>query len=296
MSNMNPITTRQLLTAPVHGIVLPNGIQLNDKRKKDGTSVGKVLSAGTRLNISITPSKYDTSDAWKELLSLDTYSDDATLSLNMQKKPRWLKGTHPNLNYRGNSINRTKLWLQQQTDKVLIYSYTGFQYSVAQATADLKLLPCTNALANDMKLSCPGNHWIVTKYVDGKDAIGMHSDKTRNWEKDSSFHVVKFGDPRRFVVQMNDEAETVVFDMKLPAGTSIVCDMYTNSVTKHGVPTSDESVGVSGSIVSRSIETALSVDAFEKRLVKAASDKVRRQQMKAQKNTNGSMQKKRKRC
>jgi hypothetical protein len=173
---MNPLTSKQLLSTPVHGIVLSNDIKLNDKRKKDGTitSVGKVLSAGTRLNISITPSKYNTADAWEELLSLDTYSDDATLSLDMQQKPKWLKGTHPNLNYRGNSINRTKLWLQQATDKVLIYSYTGFQYSVAQATADLKSLPCTNALANDMKLSCPGNHWIVTKYVDGNDSIGMH--------------------------------------------------------------------------------------------------------------------------
>ena len=159
---------------------------------------------------------------------------------------------------------------------MFIYNYTGFQYNVAKATFDLGMLPKTNALANEMKKNCDGNHWIITKYNDGNDSIGLHFDKTVNWDKDSSFHVVKYGAARRFQIVLNNAEETVLFDMKLPAGTSITCDMFANSVTKHGVPKTNEEVGVSGSIVSRSIRTVMYLDKYMQKCTQCEKQKAKR--------------------
>ena len=116
----------------------------------------------------------------------------------------------------------------------------------------------------------------MTKYNDGNDSIGLHSDKTLNWHENSSFHVVKYGAARRFQIVLNDAEETVLFDMKLPAGTSITCDMFANSVTKHGVPKTDEEVGVSGSIVSRSIRTVMPLNKYIQKCTKCEKQKAKR--------------------
>jgi len=217
------------------------------------------------------------------LSKLDTYNDNDTLILNFNNKPKWLEGSHPNLNYRGRAINRTKLWCQEDTDGILIYNYTGFQYAVAQATFNIKKLEELYNLANEMKKTTNANHWIITKYKNHDDSIGLHSDKMKNWHDNSSFHVVKFGVPRRFLVVLNDINETVLFDMYLPEGTSVKMNMDTNRITKHGVPKEVNICGESGSIVSRFIKTKLSISDFEKKLSKSKLAKKKRLDKKCEK-------------
>ena len=200
------------------------------------------------------------------------------------------------MKYRGNAIKRQKIWLQDCNDKIRIYNYTGFQYNVANATValDQTNLEATKKLVKEMKDECDGNHWIITKYENGKDNIGAHFDKTGDWEDNSYFQVVKFGTPRRFQIFLRDKIikkvqaknrkgqlkhnkngfpimkeeviakPTLVFDKILPPGTMIKLSMSANLRTRHAVPEM-ENVGRSGSIVSRMIKTTLTLKELEKK-------------------------------
>ncbi len=268
---MNKFTRKELLSENINNIILNKDYIL-----KDNT----ILKKGFKLNINIEISKYNVESIWDDLCKLDTYNVNEKLNLDFNNNPKWLSGSHPNLNYRGRSINRTKLWCQEDTDGILIYNYTGFQYAVAQATFNIKKIKKIYDLANEMKKKTNGNHWIVTKYKNHNDSIGLHSDKMKNWYANSSFHVVKFGVPRRFLVVLNDKNETVLFDMYLPQGTSIIMDMFTNKITKHGVPKNENECGESGSIVSRFIKTKLSIEKFNKKLYQSELNKKKRKEKK----------------
>jgi alkylated DNA repair dioxygenase AlkB len=260
-------TSKQLLCEEIKFIELFSDVVLKN---------GDFLAKGTKLNIQINPGEYDVETAWQKVLALDTYDVEEKLSLDFEKHPKWVSGKHPNLNYRGRAINRTKLWCQEKTDSIFIYNYTGFQYAVAQATFNIHKIAELTCLVEKMKKKCDANHWIVTKYEDNEDSIGLHSDKTKNWEKGSSFQVVKFGCQRRFQVVLNDSEETVIFDMFLPSGTSITVDIYANSVTKHAVPKEDKKCGISGSIVSRLIKTVMTIPEFEKKVEISRDNKKKR--------------------
>jgi len=278
------LTTKTLLVEPLEGITLKNKVQLKSSKQNGKIIAGEILKAGTKLNIQIVPNKYDVDGVWDELQSCGKHSDSEFLKLDFKKKPKWVSGSHTSLKYRGNSIGRTKMWFQEVDDRMFIYNYTGFQYGVANATSLVSNLPQTRSLVEQMKASSNANHWIATKYEDENDSIGLHSDKTKNWVKNSSLHVVKFGHPRRFQLVLNDEQETVLFDMVLPSGTSVVCDTFANSVTKHGVPRCAGQVGVSGSLVGRSIETDMRLEEFQKKVERCMDDKRKRKLAKEKKN------------
>jgi hypothetical protein len=78
--------------------------------------------------------------------------------------------------------------------------YTGWQWAVAKGTYRLGAVPALQALVDalDAKLGLAHahNHWIVTRYEEGKDNIGLHSDKDKDWADGSAFAVVKLGAPR----------------------------------------------------------------------------------------------------
>jgi hypothetical protein len=42
------------------------------------------------------------------------------------------------------------------------------------------------------------NAFIITRYNSGQDCIGFHSDKTKDFAKDSVFVVIKLGESRPF--------------------------------------------------------------------------------------------------
>ena len=110
------------------------------------------------------------------------------------------------------------------------------------------------------------NHWIITKYKDENDNIGFHSDKDRDFEEDSFIVVVKLGAPRLFEFQFSGQKP--FWSKKLEEGTAVFMKAKNgndaNSLIQHGVPSMKEPIGVSGSIVSRSIETVVPWDMVHK--------------------------------
>ena len=182
------IKTRPILTRKVHQPKMVNiknalclDVGLRDQKLLTEEVHGVYLPDGTKLNgVDIVPFEFkgEANMAWKELLSLPSYEDSESIkseqisSLNVNAK--WVNGSHPALNYRGNAIKRSKIWLQERSDTFFRYGYTGWQWKILYATACLpsgsKNLPCTRHLVQKMQsgpLGCDSNHFIVTKYETG---------------------------------------------------------------------------------------------------------------------------------
>jgi len=110
------------------------------------------------------------------------------------------------------------------------------------------------------------NHFIITKYKNEKDNIGFHNDKDRDFEPGSWVVIVKFGEARKFEFQYEDKT---FWSKKLDAGTAIFLNYETNRIIKHGVPDMKEKVGMSGSVVTRSIKTVIPWDTVHKNIEKS---------------------------
>eukprot|EP00943_MAST-04B_sp_MAST-4B-sp1_P007771 g7771.t1 len=272
-------------------------------------NIEKIEFRGKVYNVKIQVGKYKNlvDNSFAELLRLPSYKDSEEIVCSLDKDgklsgkdAKWVRGQHPALRYRGNALRRHKVWFQQNDEGFFAYKYTGWQKKVLNATfkIDKKVFPYTTKLVNEMKKTCSQNHWIATIYEDGNDYIGMHSDKTRTWKEGSNFQVVKWGCPRIFQVALKDHEDvdkcTILFRKTLLAGTSVTVDMKTNEITRHGVPIMDDnSVGVSGSIVGREIETFISFEESKKMIEQAKKDQLKRRVLKACKN-NVNRKKKRK--
>ena len=254
---------------------------------------------GKDYNIHIHVGKYkkDVDKCFKELLELKSHKDNEDIDVGLDKNGKlsainaaWVRGSHPALHYRGNALKRHKVWFQQYNEGFYTYKYTGWQKRVLNATfkIDKKLFPKTSSLVEKMKATCSQNHWIATMYENGNDYIGMHSDKTKTWKKGSNFQVIKWGCPRIFQMTVKDNPDvekcSMIFRKVLPAGTSITVDMEANEMTRHGVPVMDDkSIGLSGSIVGRDIETLISFEESKKMIEQAKKDQLKRRALKNKK-------------
>jgi hypothetical protein len=249
----------------------------------------------------------DVKELWASLLACDTQDAGKAIDFN-PSYPRWIPGNHTDLHYRGNDIARHKMWFQQDPTSYRKYSYTGWNHSIAKATYNTKVVPLLDQLCNKSLFEKKHNQWIVTKYEDENDCIGLHSDKTHTWEEGSCFSVIKLGDTRPFQfsnkvpVIDDDSGEQVVksgkpefrdevfWQQDLKAGTAVIVGMQTNELVKHGVPKSDAPVGKSGSIVGRSIKSTLTWDAVMKKSDKLYAVREKRK-LKQMEETMGKMQK-----
>ena len=168
---------------------------------------------GTKMHAYVIPDflqvlGYCPETVWGTLNSVPTISDDTETFWG--ETPAWTAGTHPALNYRGNAIKRTKQWFGDLSAGIPVYKYTGWQHAITRMTRPYTplleeirtkiqaTLPTFLSQANAPDFHCDFNHAIVTKYNDGDDNIGAHSDKEHTFEMDSYFLVIKFGDTRDF--------------------------------------------------------------------------------------------------
>jgi len=204
---------------------------------------------------------------------------------------QWVTGTNVNLRYRGHELRRRKIWAQSGAveDGVLVYSYTGFTYPVANATSnweDSEVLDGMsrkmNAFLSNWSPEAPQmNHLIVTAYDDGSHNIGWHYDKVRSLADDGWIAIVKLGPAsRRFALRRrakeNEDQEKmpVLFDEIVPAGTLILMNIATNIATQHSVPIAPrEDIGLSGSIVWRAIKTVVTQAELRKKVSKTEKDR-----------------------
>ena len=201
-------------------------------------------------------------------------------------KIQWISGDNKALMYRGNTLKRAKIWLQRgDPEKVGYrrYYYTGWQWKVLPATADVakcaEIAPIADAYdAFADKIGAQrANHYIATQYADGEHNIGFHSDKPHDLAASgedglSLITVVKIGDcARPFAVRnfpaKGTKPEAPFFLEKVEPGSAILMTMEANLKTQHAVPPVDEA-GPSGSIVFRTITKTVSMAETAKELRK----------------------------
>jgi hypothetical protein len=195
-------------------------------------------------------------DIFQDIMELDSYSDEDVLVPNDGWNPKLLPGSHRALNYRGNPIARSKIWLQcDYDDGMLRYRYPGWQWRVSMAQMRMESIPSIDHATKRLNELMPGNfkinHAVITVYKDCKDNIGLHSDKTDDFNPGTGFIVMKLGSSRRF--QFSDLDGNIIYDKRLDSGTAVLVGADANIGTKHGVPKDLACSGVSGSIVWRSI-------------------------------------------
>ena len=154
------------------------------------------------------------------------------------------------------------------------------------ATCDITAMPgSTQTLVQEVNEKMPESikmdHFIGTVYIDGEDNIDDHSDKQSSFAENSWFLVIKFGASRPF--EFKDLDGRCFFHEELPAGTAIwVKGSTANLQTTHGVPYVNEkypladgstTVGVSGSLVFRSIATIIPWEQVHKEALASQKDK-----------------------
>lgn len=231
------------------------------------------------------------------LLKYRKHPDDVPLEFNKKgDDPYWLSGKHKSLNYRGNALKRSKMWLQKDYKKgFLKYGYTGWQHSVSYAAKDIKYvkeISKLNSKLNKDITSPQMNHWIATLYKDGDDYIGFHSDKKQDFVDNSYFIIIKLGAQRVFEFRLkpnNTNDKVIPFYKKvLNQGTAIFVrvncmELDSNSIVQHGVPQQKEHIGISGSLVGRSIKTIIKWDDVHKNIKKSELSKKKSKEKKSKK-------------
>lgn len=210
----------------------------------------------------------DPRDIWSALLALPSWPSDREIPFRPDGgDPHWINGNHRALKMRGHELRRSKIWCQTgYADGLRRYGYTGWQWRVANATHAVECIPRLNLFAARLNAGMirsghrPHNHFIVTRYDDGADNIGYHSDKDADFAEGSYFVVIKLGPARDFAFR--EPGATVPFwTRELAAGTAVFVRCKApgaaNDIVQHGVPPTSAAVGVSGSIVSRCIDTLI---------------------------------------
>ena len=208
-------------------------------------------------------------------------------------------------------------------DNILVYSYTGWNNPIAFATSDwnddvyLKgVCEKYNAFADACAFE-RANHTIITAYDDEHANIGWHYDKMPSLSQTGGIAVVKMGEPRRFCLRKRilpnaqmealkkkkkksqeedeylkelkkaltkeQEEEAMIFDEVVPSGSLVFMTMEANYGTQHGVPEEAKDVGLSGSIVFRTVKDKRSVETIQKVTNKLHADRASREIEKKQK-------------
>jgi hypothetical protein len=146
----------------------------------------------------------DVQKLWSDVNELQNHSVDEAIQITDGSDPKWITGAHPALNYRGNKIRRDKIWLQtgDYNQGCKRYGYTGWQWKVSGAAKKAESIPLIKSLFESinqkMQMKQEMNAFIITRYNSGQDCIGAHSDKTKDFAKDSCFVVIKLGKARAF--------------------------------------------------------------------------------------------------
>lgn len=201
---------------------------------------------------------------------------------------QWVEGDNEKLRYRGHKLRRGKIWLQRGAPPGVgfrRYLYTGWQWGVLPATADVAACPEVLPLADAYDGWCEAggvpkaNHYIVTRYEDGAHGIGYHFDKPKDIAPDSLITVVKtgrhgrpFAVRRRAAAGEDQAAIAPFFSEVLCPGTAVVMTLQANLETQHSVPEVDAPLGSSSSIVFRTVGTTFGESEARTRI--AAAERV----------------------
>lgn len=202
---------------------------------------------------------------------------------------QWVGGDNAALKYRGHTLKREKIWLQNGSVRngYAYYYYTGVQWAVVPAQTDWAQCPEFMPVVNGYNAFCEAvgaqkaNQAIITRYRDGDHFIGAHFDKPKSIapsapDAASLITVIKIGPTgRRF--NLYDLNGSVIWSQIIEPGDALIMTLEANLQTKHEVPTcaDGETVGDSGSIVFRSISSVVPYNVVKKKIAMSESSRAR---------------------
>ncbi len=101
------------------------------------------------------------------------------------------------------------------------------------------------------------NHVVVNRYKNGKNHIGFHKDKTRDFEEGSGVLTVSFGATRKLDVKEDKKegSKRRKVSVDLGHGSLFVLGSVTNENSKHSIRKTSSPVGERMSLTFRSIKT-----------------------------------------
>mgnify|MGYP001195865272 CR=1 FL=1 len=213
----------------------------------------------------------------------------------------WMDRNDSRMLYRGNAMTRTKKTMVNDLSRIPVYRYPGFQYASIQAYEAFYQVPEVNvlvdrlngglkySLGNDEEMNALGiNHVIATRYEDGDDSIGFHSDKVEDIAKESLILILSTGARRELHLRKVGEA-SVCFVVVMQPASLFVLGPQTNIQYEHSiVPVGDEryfqrkDVSARLSLVLRNISTMMTCENVKEKIKKSEHSKeVRREKREA---------------
>ena len=231
------------------------------------------------------------------LLEADVASGEADLAVFDRNKSLLVNGDHGALRYRGNALNRCKMIMQdgEIESGLWIYSYTGFQYALGEAMRNVSVAPLVkqalDGLNKDFGLAV--NHVIFTLYRDGKDSIGVHTDKlpTIGKHRKDLILCLKLGEYGRPFVLTKQKGEgqkefpAPFFNEKIMPGSLLCISPYDNMYScAHGVPVAE--CGRTSSLVFRRVTKRMTRQEYEKTRLKCLQTKINAKKRKLDQQTN----------
>ena len=109
------------------------------------------------------------------------------------------------------------------------------------------------------------NHVVLHRYIDGADSIGPHHDKYMDFTPGSSIVSISLGETRKFAI--HDRKGKMEDQFNVEDGDVVVLPFDINKTKKHSVPPTKQQRGVRYSITARSIDTFVSPDGVEPRIL-----------------------------
>ena len=110
------------------------------------------------------------------------------------------------------------------------YRYTGDYVPVAQPWKHERAVQAVRDLI-EKQIGAKCNHVVINRYVDGKDHIGYHTDKTRDFVRGSSVYTVSLGATRTLRLKHISNGGTM--DVPMEKGSLFMLGPKTNETYKH---------------------------------------------------------------
>ena len=186
--------------------------------------------------------------------------------------------------YRGRVLTREKFYVDliEAQDRIGLYRFPGMQYGLVERYYKRDEVPLVALLADLLtKLKIGDNEFpitftqaIATYYVDGKDAISMHSDKKADINDTSFIMSLSFGVPR--VMTLKDKVTGKEEVITLEAGDLFILSTTTNDSWQHGVLPMKGVSEPRMSIVFRDIKTIITTDELKKRVDRSEKGRKKR--------------------
>ncbi len=168
----------------------------------------------------------------------------------------WVRPSDLDMKYRGRELKREKcFWIRSleptpdpnAPPKLIIkYGYPGFQYGSTRYYRPFEASPAVKAIRDYIAEHCTFNeepifvnHCIGTRYRNGEDNIGYHSDKLKDFVPNTPIVSISLGEAREFHFGRPDpkNPKNTIFERAfwLQQGDLFVLGPITNELHRHAI-------------------------------------------------------------